>query len=254
MFRDYKPYVSVAERRRKARKAGASKHATGWNPVDIPVGHAIATTFWGLSWCRNIEAYSDFYNRLNRGRSYVRAGTVLHLGVEGGVAKARVMGSRMYDVTVKISPVAKSRWDAVCRSCSGTIASLVDLLQGRLSNAVMAHMCDRDRGLFPSPKEIAFTCTCPDWADMCKHVAAVLYAIGARLDQRPELLFALRGVDANELIASAGNGLRTDAAPPGSARRLENADLAALFGLDMTEATAKKTVKRTSSRKSTPRR
>jgi uncharacterized Zn finger protein len=241
-FGDFTPYVPVEARRTQA-KAAVAAHATKaqpWEPVEIAPGHGIATTFWGRAWCSNIESYSDFYSRLGRGRSYVRSGAVLDLRITAGIVKARVLGSRMYDVEVKIAGVPKPRWDDVCRRCSGGIESVVDLLQGRLSKHVMAHMCSRESGLFPAPREIAFDCTCPDWADMCKHVAAVLYGVGARLDQRPQLLFALRGVNENELIARAGSDLRLGQGRAGSARRLEHADLGALFGLDLADVAGPK--------------
>jgi uncharacterized Zn finger protein len=249
-FDDFPPYVPVEERRNKARAAVAAqaKKAQPWDPVEVARGKAFATTFWGRAWCDNIEAYSDFYSRLERGRSYLRSGAVLDLQITAGVVKARVLGSRMYDVEVKIGAVPKQRWAEVCGRCSGEIASLVDLLQGRLSQRVMAHMCGRESGLFPVPQEIRFSCSCPDWADMCKHVAAVLYAIGARLDQRPQLLFALRGVDENELIAHAGDATRLGETRSGSARRLEHSDLGALFELDLADVTTGKKARSKSSR------
>ncbi len=234
-FGGFAPYVPVEQKRAKARAFVGSKKAAGWAPVVVAQGRAVATTFWGRAWCTNIESYSDFYSRLERGRSYVRSGAVLDLRIAAGRVDARVLGSRLYDVAVKIGAVPKPRWDDVCRRCSGGIESVVDLLQGRLSQHVMSHMCSRDSGLFPTPEEIEFTCTCPDWAQMCKHVAAVLYGVGTRLDERPQLLFALRGVDEHELIANAGSGMRTGERRPGSARRLEHADLSALFGLDLAE-------------------
>lgn len=234
-FGEFAPYVSAEERRRQAQAAVAAPAAKAqqWDPVVGNRGGAIAATFWGRAWCDNIESYSDYYNRLQRGRSYVRAGAVVDLRIGAGAVDARVLGSRLYEVAVKIAPVPKARWDAVCTRCSGGIESVVDLLQGRLSKSVMAQMCSRESGLFPTPEEIRFTCSCPDWADMCKHVAAVLYGIGARFDERPQLLFTLRGVDENELIVRAGSGLRLAEGRPGSARRLEHADLGALFGLDL---------------------
>ena len=234
MFYDYKPYVSVAERKRRAERAAArlGKKGSPCAPVSV-AGRAIATTFWGKSWCANIERYSDFYNRLERGRSYVRSGAVLDLQIDAGAVKARVMGSRVYTVEVKISAVPKAQWSAVCKSCSGAIDSLVELLQGRFSKGVMQHICAKETGLFPSPKEIAFTCSCPDWASMCKHVAAVLYGIGARLDERPELLFALRKVDQKDLIAAAGSDLPLAADRSATGKRLDSADLGQMFGIEM---------------------
>ena len=120
MFYDWKPYVSVADRQRRAKQAlaRALRQGTQRSPVMIE-GRAIATTFWGKAWCDNIERYSDFYNRLERGRSYVRSGAVLDLQIAPGVVRASVMGSRLYSVDVKIAAVPKARWSAVCKSCFG---------------------------------------------------------------------------------------------------------------------------------------
>ncbi|MGZ8264239.1 MAG: SWIM zinc finger family protein [Burkholderiales bacterium] len=237
-FDDYyfKPYVPAAVRKQRAQNAAArlDKKGASRDPVTI-AGSAIARTFWGRSWCRNMERYSDFYSRLGRGRSYVRSGAVLDLHIEQGAVAASVMGSRLYTVEVKIGPVPKARWDALCKRCAGGIDSVVELLQGRFSDAVMGHICGDECGLFPAPREIRFNCTCPDWASMCKHVAAVLYGIGARFDTRPELFFRLRGVDGGDLIAAAGQGVTAAPAGAGTARRLEDADLSALFGIEIVE-------------------
>src|ERR1039458_4488689 len=197
MFYEWRPYVSVAERRRKAAREMA-KLAKKGHPVSPVVidGRAIAKTFWGKSWCENLERYSDYCNRLPRGRTYVRNGSVVDLQIAPSEIKARVSGSEIYEVVVNVSAVPKARWNSICADCAGAIDSLVELLQGRFSKGVMERICQQKTGLFPAPAEIHFTCSCPDWASMCKHVAAVLYGIGARLDERPGLLFKLRKVDA----------------------------------------------------------
>jgi uncharacterized Zn finger protein len=232
----FKPYVSAAERKRRTLNAAARLDKKGGSREPIIItGNSIARTFWGRSWCTNMERYSDFYSRLGRGRSYVRSGAVIDLRIERGVVAASVVGSRLYEVDVKIGPVPKDRWDALCKRCAGGIDSVVELLQGRFSEAVMANICGEACGLFPSPREIRFSCTCPDWASMCKHVAAVLYGIGARFDAKPELFFTLRGVDGGDLIAAAGQGVTQAPAQGGTARRLEGADLSALFGIEIVE-------------------
>ena len=175
----WKPYVSVAERRKKAERAMAKLCKKGHSHAPVTIqGRKLATTFWGKAWCDNLESYSDFANRLPRGRTYVRNGSVVDLQVNGGEIRAIVMGSELYRVTVNVSPIPKARWSAICTDCSGSIDSLVELLQGRLSKAVMERVCQQKTGLFPAPSEIKLSCSCPDWADMCKHVAAVLYGIG----------------------------------------------------------------------------
>jgi uncharacterized Zn finger protein len=233
-YYDWKPYVTVAERRRKAarevQKLKKKGHAV--SPVVIE-GRTIARTFWGKAWCENLERYSDFANRLDRGRTYVRNGSVIDLQIAPGEVSALVSGSEIYQVAVKVSTLPRARWTSLRTDCAGAIDSLVELLQGRFAKGVMERICEPKTGLFPSPAEIQFSCNCPDWASMCKHVAAVFYGIGARLDEQPELLFTLRQVDEKELIAKAGKGLPLAKKGPAKERVLGGADLSALFGLDL---------------------
>jgi len=200
-------------------------------------GRTIVKTFWGKAWCENLERYSDFENRLPRGRTYVRNGSVIDLQIAPGEIKALVSGSEIYKVKVKVAPVAKARWESICKDCAGAIDSLIELLQGRFSKGVMERVCRQKTGLFPSPDEIQLSCSCPDWADMCKHVAAVLYGIGARLDQQPELIFRLHSVDERELIAGAGTALPQAKKAPAAGKVLGGEDLSALFGLNIAQGT-----------------
>lgn len=233
----WRPYVPVAERRRKALREMEKLRKKG-HPVSPVVieGRVIAKTFWGKSWCDNLERYSDYANRLPRGRTYVRNGSVVDLQMETGVIRALVSGSELYRVTVKVEPCSKAFWKSICHDCAGAIDSVVELLQGRFSKGVMERICRPKLGLFPTPREIKLSCSCPDWAEMCKHVAAVLYAVGARLDEEPELLFRLRGVDETELIATAGRAIPLAGPQPASAKILEGEDLAGVFGIDMASA------------------
>ena len=231
--RGFAPYVSVAERRRKAAKvlATAQRKGKALSPVQID-GRAIARTFWGKAWCANLEAYSDFSNRLPRGRAYVREGCVIDLHITHGKIVAQVSGSSIYTVNIAIRPLDRPRWKAVLGHCSGQIDSLVELLQGKFSRGVMEIITCRERGLFPAPEHIAMDCSCPDGAMMCKHVAAVLYGVGARLDAKPELFFQLRNVDHSELIAAAGTAtVIAGKAKPG--KLLESKDLSGIFGIDI---------------------
>lgn len=236
-FFGFRPYVPVAERQRQAKKRLAALRAQGRRvePIEIE-GRAIARSFWGSSWCENLERYSDYASRLPRGRSYVRNGLVIDLKIARSEVTASVSGSELYEVRITIAPVAAAHWQSICRDCAGTIDSLIELLQGRLAKGVMDRVCRKGDGLFPAPGEIKLSCSCPDWADMCKHVAAVLYGVGARLDQNPQLLFVLRGVDESELLARAGEDLSLTKAEPTRAKVLDDSDVAALFGLEMAEA------------------
>jgi uncharacterized Zn finger protein len=195
------PYVPVAERRRKAMQKIDKMKKKGQviSPVEN-VCRGIAKTFWGKAWCDNLEAYSDYANRLPRGRTYVRNGSVVDLQISEGQVEAIVSGSDLYRVKIAIHPLKKNVWQAIQKECAGKIASLVDLLSGRLAGPVMEIVTQKQTGLFPMPQEMSFSCSCPDWASMCKHVSAVLYGVGARLDHKPELLFSLRGVNHVDLI------------------------------------------------------
>lgn len=232
-YREWRPYQSVAERRAKAaahaRKMGKSGVAMA--PVTI-AGRTIASTFWGQAWCRHLESFSDFSNRLPRGRSYVRNGSVLDLQIAPGSIKAQVMGSSLYQGTIGIAPLNPKKWKAIKAECAGKIDSLVGLLQGRLSDAVMRVITDREKGLFPLPSEIKLECSCPDWASLCKHLAAVLYGVGARLDTQPELLFKLRGVDHLELISAAAEATVLTPGLTG-ADSLDDSQLSSVFGIDI---------------------
>jgi uncharacterized Zn finger protein len=229
------PYVPVAKRRANGLKEAKKLQKKGQKlePIEL-TGKVIASSFWGNAWCKNLERYSDLANRIPRGRTYVRNGSVLHLEIQPGVVNALVSGSRLYKVKVEISELASKRWTELKSSCSGSIGSLVELLQGKFSKEVMERVTSKDQGLFPAPREISMKCSCPDYADMCKHVAAVLYGVGARLDLQPELLFKLRQVDHSELIELAtidlGQGLVS-----ASANVIDQTmtDLDGLFGIEL---------------------
>lgn len=218
--------MADATRKRQALERKGQKLA----PV-VLTGFAVASTFWGKAWCRNIESYHDYANRLPRGRSYVRSNSVIDLQIERGVVRAQVMGSSLYRVAIDIKPVAANRWQNICQSCTGKIGSLVELLQGRLTNEVMSIMTDQETGLFPLPREISFTCSCPDSAGMCKHIAASMYGIGSRLDTQPELLFLLRGVDSADLTATIADSPVVDSEPVEEALVAE--DIAEVFGIEI---------------------
>lgn len=208
------------------------------HPIVIE-GRTIANTFWGKAWCKNLESYSDYANRLPRGRSYVRNGSVIDLKVGEGEITALVNGSSIYKVKITITKVVTNKWNKIVNECAGKIDSLIELLQGKFSKAVMQIMTDTEKGLFPHPKEIKLSCSCPDWADMCKHIAAVLYGIGARLDDKPEELFILRKVDHDELIAKAGTHSFTQTTVLESDQILDGSDLSTLFGIDMGDVSKK---------------
>jgi len=231
----YPPYVPVAKRKKQAAKkvAKLKKKGQDIHPIVIE-GRLIATTFWGKAWCKHLETYSDYENRLPRGRTYVRNGSVIDLKLKAGKIKALVSGSSIYTVDIVIDPLASSKWETLVKECAGKIESLIELLQGKFSKGVMEIITHREKGLLPDPKEIKLSCSCYDWADMCKHVAAVLYGIGARLDEHPEDLFLLRNVSHEELLTQAGSSTFSDKNSDQRTKTVTG-DLSALFGIDIEE-------------------
>jgi uncharacterized Zn finger protein len=251
----WKPYVSAAEKRRRSNKIVGTLERKGQklNPIHID-GRTIARSFWGKAWCSNLESYSDYANRLPRGRTYVRNGSVVDLQITSGVVSALVSGTDLYKIQITIDPLKRAAWTALKTECAGQVGSLMDLLQGKLDAQVMEVMTRRETGLFPKPTEIELDCSCPDWAEMCKHVAAALYAVGTRLDESPELLFVLRGTDHHELISEATKSVTTNGSVSSdSAATLADEHLAEVFGIDIESSAAlpapKKTPRTTARRK-----
>ena len=200
-------------------------------PVRIQ-GRLIARSFWGKRWCAHLESFSDYANRLPRGRTYARQGSIWHLEIHPGCIEATVHGSRAkpYQVTIRVKRLPAATWKAIRAACSGRIGSMLELLRGSLSDQVMEVVSDPDHGLFPQPRQIELACSCPDWATMCKHVAAVLYGVGNRLDDSPELLFRLRGVDPAEMIGA--ETVLPERAAAGADTLAED-QLGDIFGIDL---------------------
>ena len=232
-FSYYPPYVPVAERRAQAALALGKlmkKRRRAPAPIAPVRARALTTTFWGRAWCDNLARYADFASRLPRGRTYARNGSVVDLVIERGRVVAYVAGSELYETSVRVAALPAARWKKVVGRCTGKIGSLVALLKGELSADVLAVLADAREGLFPEPREIEFDCSCPDQAEMCKHVAAVLYGVGIRLDAEPALFFTLRDVDQAALLSSATAGARTSA---GTGKRIAAEKLADVFGIDL---------------------
>jgi len=233
---DWAPYVPVGQKVNQAVRLAAQlakKQKREPAPVKLQ-GRTIAKTFWGKAWCDNLTAYQDFSNRLPRGATYLRNGSVVDLIVKHRKIEAIVAGSHPYTVKIDITELDSKRWKSIRSDCSQSIDSLLDLLSGKLSDGVMKRLTDPQTGLFPLPQEIRMSCSCPDYSSCCKHLAAVMYGVAARLDSQPELLFLLRGVDHQDLVSqaiAAGNldrELSTAAASP-----LGTLDLSELFGIEL---------------------
>ena len=242
---DYYPrYVSVAEKKAKAAKKLKQLKKKNHNikPVVIE-GSAIAKTWWGKSWNRNLERYADYSNRIGRGRSYVRHGAVLDLQIDSGKVESLVQGTRSkpYSVSIKIKAINKNIWQDIKAFCGGKLDSMQKLLDGKFPKTLGEIFMARGKGLFPSPEEIEFSCSCPDWAYMCKHVAATLYGIGARLDEDPGLFFKLRKVGMKDLVTGAVKDKThklLEKAKKKTKRVIAESDLADVFGIDMEDRSA----------------
>lgn len=261
-YSGFPKYVSVAEKKAKAAKKlkELSKKKTNMKPVALE-GSALAHTWWGKAWNRNLEQYADYSNRIGRGRSYVRHGAVLDLQIEPGAVIALVQGSgrNPYSVSVKIQTLKKETWQRMKTACEGILESFQELLAGNFPKALGEIFICKDSGMFPAPIEIKFDCSCPDWADMCKHVAAVLYGVGVRLDEDPKLFFTLRGAGIDELIKQAVAGKvekLLEKAGRKSGRIIEDKDIASVFGIDMAVAGRKKSkpAKTSAGRKVSPKK
>jgi uncharacterized Zn finger protein len=235
----FPPYVPVSEK--KARAAKSLDKMKKNNPSSKPVvveGRDIAKTWWGKAWNRNLEAYADYSNRIGRGSAYVRHGAVLDLQITEGSVKALVQGSRAkpYVVEIEIKRLHKDAHNEICSACGERIESMEILLAGQFPRELGEIFTAKGKGLFPSPKEIKFSCSCPDWASMCKHVAAALYGVGARLDSEPHIFFLLRKIDVKSFISKTVSDHAqklTSRAEKKSVRVIEDTDISAVFGIEM---------------------
>jgi uncharacterized Zn finger protein len=235
----YPKYVSVGQKMAKAEKKlkQLRKKMPGIRPVNLS-GSSLARTWWAKSWNNNLERYADYDNRIGRGRSYLRHRAVLDLQISPGKVTALVMGSvaNPYEIKITVQPVPPKHWQTIKKQCQGHLKSLQDLLAGTFPKTLAEIFFIQDQGLFPTPKDIRFHCSCPDSASMCKHIAATLYGIGARFDEDPSLFFTLRGVDTGDLIADAVQGSTDELlnkTRKKTARVIDDADLSDLFGIDM---------------------
>ena len=230
-------YETAAEREERLAREIAKRRERGepFEPVVCEVARGMpAKTFWGKAWCENLERYSDYEQRLPRGRSYLRRGQVHDLEINVGNIFAYVVGREIYEVEISVITLATQRWEDLKTSLAGEVRNLVALLSGQLGDGVMERVTDRGTGLFPTPKQISFNCTCPDHADLCKHAAAALYAVGIKLDDEPESLFRLRKVDHRELLDAAGSEVDLSSEGEGTGV-LAAGELGDLFGIELAE-------------------
>jgi len=229
--------VTAAEKKEKANRSIAKlkKKDPSIEPIIIE-GRTLVKSWWGKAWNLNLESYADYENRIARGKSYVRNNMVLDLRINKGKVMAKVQGSRAkpYYVEILIDALSDEKWEYVTSLCNHSIDSLEQLIEGKFPKELDVLFKEKKYGIFPSPKEIQFNCSCPDWASMCKHVAAVLYGIGSRLDSNPMLFFELRDIDSQELVKkSVEQKLESmlKNASKKSKREIAEKDISDIFGL-----------------------
>jgi uncharacterized Zn finger protein len=235
MYYGFQPYVPVAKKLAKANSFAqkvAKKEGRQLSPARCN-GRQLGKTFWGKAWCENLYRYAQIANRLDRGKTYLGNGSVVDLQIKAGLIQAIVAGSEVYEVEIKIKTLSSKTWQSLKKDCARSIHSLLDLLQGKFDDDVMKRMAQADGGLFPKPAEIEMNCSCPDGAAVCKHLAAVVYGVSVRLDDSPELLFALRNVDHSELITQAVASENLEQSLASSTSDLAGSDLGELFGIEL---------------------
>jgi uncharacterized Zn finger protein len=228
----FRGYVSVAKQKEKAFKKvkDLKKEGEPIQPV-IAEGRNISNTFWGQAWCNHVKNFEDYNYRLSRGRSYLRSGAVLDLSVKSGKIEALVLGAYEYDVIISVKPIETDKWQKIVAGCIGHVDSIVELLQGKISKAIMEKMAHVESGLFPATGHMSFSCSCYDQAHVCKHVAAALYGVGVRLDTSPEDLFILRGVNPADLLTTNFANTLVQADQDNTL----DGDLSEIFGIDLTK-------------------
>ena len=231
---DYATYVSVTERKAKAKKLISilKKKDKNISPVIINSRIKIAHSFWGQAWCKNIESYRDLDYRLEQGRSYVRSGAVVDLRISEKQVRSQVIGSELYKVKIDFNSFPKESWNSFTKKCTSVTDSIVDLLSGKIPDVVSKLITDESIGLFPNPNEIKFDCNCLDYADVCKHIAATLYGIGVHFDKDPNLFFILRGVDPSDLIKKSREELTQ-----GTKDTISNETMEDLFNIEIGTST-----------------
>jgi len=253
----FKPYVSVAKKKSNAKKKllQLQKKNPNLKPISI-AGRTLAHTWWGKAWNDNLEKYADYSNRIGRGRSYLRHGSILDLKISKGKVESLVMGSssKPYSIEIKISKLNKDKWSVINKKTKNMIGSLQEILSGKFPKSLGEVFTATGVGLFPAPEEIKLKCSCPDWAVMCKHVAATLYGIGVRLDENPELFFTLRGVNLVDLVSLAVKKRKSELLESASKKKktsrsikVDDSKLSALFNIELVNDvpnTAKTTTKK----------
>ena len=219
---------------------------------------SISNTWWGQEWCKTINVYADYENRLSRGKTYLRQERVQDLTIEDNTITAKVKGkwSDYYNVTIKIRELPRSKSNIIIKK----ISELGSILKGSIPEDCRFLFSIGELGLFPTKDDLIYTCDCPDscggliygsnWnsakeicevdpnnAMLCKHVAAVLYSVGSILDKEPLIIFQLRGINvtkyiSEEIVAQTNNLLVGLYQRKEEERVIDKSLISDVFGID----------------------
>ncbi len=206
-----------------ARLAALQAEGEELHPV-VGCSRALARHFWGKAWMRQLARCESGGYALAPGRSLLRHGCVLDVRLAPGLIRARVGAQRLEEVELRLAPLDAERQEELVQLCQGRIDSLVSLMEGRVDEAVLAPLCDPERGLLPQPADWSMSCTCADWSEPCPHAAAAIYAAGILIDAEPALLFSLRSFDPSSLLQPADQAATAD---------FDAAGLGQLFGIEL---------------------
>src|ERR687896_2171681 len=166
---------------------------------------AFGRSWWAKRWIEVLEGF-DIGARLGRGRSYARRGQVLSIDIDRGTVRAEVQGSRPqpYRVNVEVKTLAQQEWSKLAVVLATKAIFSAKLLAGEMPENIEEPFNDAGLTLFPTKgSDLATDCSCPDWSNPCKHVAAVYYLLGEEFDRDPFLIFKLRGIDTNKLVGGS---------------------------------------------------
>jgi uncharacterized Zn finger protein len=200
----------MARRRRHSDWGDYSSNYPKSSPIHVEGGMktrsewgAIGETWWSKRWVDVLESFG-MGTRLIRGRSYARQGQVLSIEIMAGQVKAQVQGSspQPYKVKIQLKPLSDEDWDEVTDVMAEQALFAAKLLAGEMPRNIEEAFAEVSLTLFPaSEADLRTNCSCPDWANPCKHIAAVYYILAERFDQDPFLIFKLRGRAKEEIIA-----------------------------------------------------
>ncbi len=173
------------------------------NGIKAQSGRQFGKTWWASQWLAALERLID-PGRLSRGRSYARSGQVLNLDIKAGRVDSKVQGSRPspYKVTIEIKPLSEKEWGKVADAMAEQAIFAAKLLAGEMPQNIEEAFAAAKVDLFPASKgDLQTDCSCPDWSNPCKHIAAVYLLLGEQFDADPFLLFRLRGKSKPEVLA-----------------------------------------------------